>query len=87
MITINLDRAKAIAHEKRRAAREAEFKPFDAIIAKQIPGLSATEAEAARQAIRARYVDIQTDIDAAQDTGELSAIMKVFEANPLPHSV
>ncbi len=29
MITINLDKAKTIAHEKRRAARSAEFAPLD----------------------------------------------------------
>ena len=38
MITINIDKAKTIAHDKRRAAREEEFKPYDDAIAKQIPG-------------------------------------------------
>ena len=33
MITINLEKAKAIAHDKRRAAGEVEFKPFVTIIA------------------------------------------------------
>ena len=29
MIRINLDKAKAIAHDKRRAVRAAEFAPLD----------------------------------------------------------
>jgi hypothetical protein len=38
MITININKAKTIAHDVRRAARAEEFKPFDDAIAKQIPG-------------------------------------------------
>jgi hypothetical protein len=75
MITINIEKAKAVAHHTRRAAREVEFKPFDAIIAKQIPGPSAAEAEAARQAIREKYVEVQADIDAATEVAELSVIV------------
>ena len=71
MITINIDKAKAIAHDVRRAARAEEFKPYDEIIAKQIPGAAAQEAEAARQAIREKYAAMQAAIDAAAD---LSAI-------------
>ena len=71
MITINIDKAKAIAHDMRRAAREAEFKPFDEVIAKQIPGASAQEAEAARQAIRAKYSQQQEAIDAPQELNVL----------------
>jgi hypothetical protein len=37
MITINLDKAKAIGHDKRRAMRAEEFKPHDEVIMKQIP--------------------------------------------------
>jgi len=33
LITINLDKAKMIAHEKRRFARSEEFKPHDEVIA------------------------------------------------------
>jgi hypothetical protein len=71
VITINIDKAKAIAHDMRRAAREAEFKPFDEVIAKQIPGASAQEAEAARQAIRAKYSQQQEAIDAPQELNVL----------------
>ena len=78
MITINLDKAKAIAHNTRRAAREVEFKPFDAIIAKQIPGPSAVEAEAERQAIREKYAAIQTDIDAAETVDGLKEVISTL---------
>ena len=71
MIVVNLDKAKNIAHNIRREAREQEFAPHDAVIAKQIPGKSATEAEAARQAIREKYAQVQTQIDAAQDVDSL----------------
>jgi hypothetical protein len=65
MITINLNKAKDIAHGMRRAAREEEFAPLDAVIMKQIPGNDATEAEAARQAIRDKYAAMQAEINAA----------------------
>jgi hypothetical protein len=75
MITTNLDKAKAIGHELRRAQREAEFAPFDAIIMKQIPGNSAAEAEASRQAIREKYADIQAAIEAAVELAEIKAAL------------
>lgn len=78
MITVNLTKARVIAHDKRRAAREAEFAPYDAIIAKQIPGKDAAAAEAAREAIRIKYAEIQTAIDQAKDVAELTAIVHGF---------
>ena len=75
MITVNLDKAKEIAHEKRRAARAEEFAPHDEVIAKQIPGVSAEEAEAARQAIRTKYEAMQTAMDAATTADELKALL------------
>ena len=71
MIVINLDKAKAIGHDMRRAARSEELAPYDKIIAAQIPGQSATDAEAARAALRAKYTDMQTSIDAATEPGEI----------------
>ena len=65
MIVINLDKAKAIGHDMRRTARSEEFAPYDKIIAAQIPGQSAADAETARAAIRAKYADMQTAIDDA----------------------
>ena len=75
MITINIDKAKQIAHDKRRAAREKEFAPYDAVIMKQIPGNDAVAAEAARQAIRDKYALMQTEIDTAQTAEEIKAAM------------
>jgi len=75
MITINLDKAKSIAHDKRRAARAEEFKPHDEVIMKQIPGNDAAIAEAARQEIRDKYADMQVAIDAAASADELKTIL------------
>ena len=71
MISINIDKAKAIVHDKRRAARAAEFAPLD--IKATIPS-EATAAEAARQAVRDKYATMQTSIDAAADLGALKQI-------------
>lgn len=73
-IVINLDKAKAIGHDMRRAARAEEFKPFDDAIAKQIPG-QVEGAEAERQKIRDKYAVIQTAIDAAQDVDGIKAAL------------
>ena len=74
MITINVTKAKAIGHDMRRAARAAEFAPYDEAIAKQIPG-QMEGAEAARQAIRDKYVAIQTAIDAAATPDQIKAAL------------
>lgn len=76
MIRINIDKAKAIAHAVRRAARAEEFKPYDEIIAKRIPGTAEAEAEAARAAIRAKYALMQADIDAANTPEEIKAVLQ-----------
>lgn len=73
MITINIDKAKAVAHDMRRAARATEFAPLD--IKATIPS-EATNAEAARQFIRDKYADIQITIDAAATVDDLLAIVK-----------
>jgi hypothetical protein len=74
VITINIDKAKTIAHDIRRAARSEEFKPYDEAISKQIP--NQTEgAEAARAAIRAKYATMQSEIDAASTVDEIKAAM------------
>ena len=71
MIVININKAKAIGHEIRRIKREEEFTPLDAVIMKQIPGVSATEAETARQTIRNKYKEIQVNIDVATTLDEI----------------
>ncbi len=70
-IVIDINKAKAIAHNARRAARAAEFAPLD--IKATIPS-EAAAAEAARQAIRDKYAAIQADIDAAPGVPELKLI-------------
>ena len=74
-IQINLVKAKEIAHNKRRAARAEEFKPYDEIVMKQIPGNDYTQAEAARQAIRDKYATMQEQMDAAQTPEQLKALL------------
>jgi len=69
MITINVNKAKSIAHEMRRAARTAEFAPLDFAIAARIPGQDETALEQLRQEIRIKYANIQVRIDNA-DTVE-----------------
>jgi len=75
-LVIDIDKAKAIGHDMRRAARTEEFKPYDDAIAKQIPG-QMEGAEAARQAIRDKYAAIQTSIDAAQTPDEIKAALGI----------
>ena len=71
-IVIDIDKAKAIAHDIRRAARSTEFAPLD--IKATIPS-EATAAEAARQVIRDKYATMQTAIDAATTTDEIKAVL------------
>lgn len=72
MITINITKAKNIAHDKRRESRSAEFAPLD--IKATIPS-EATAAEAARATVRAKYASMQTAIDAATTPDEIKAAM------------
>jgi len=76
IIKVNIDKAKNITHDKRRAAREKEFEPLDQVIMKQIPGKDAQAAEAARQAVRDKYAVIQDNIDAANSVDGLKAIIE-----------
>jgi hypothetical protein len=73
MITVNVDKAKGIAHEVRRAARSAEFAPLD--IKATIPS-EAAAAEEARAAIRTKYEAMQVSIDAASDVTALKTIVE-----------
>ena len=72
MITINISKAKNIAHDKRREARSAEFAPLD--IKATIPS-EATAAEAARQAVRDKYTAMQTAIDSASTVDAIKEAM------------
>ena len=72
MITINIDKAKAIAHNIKRAARAEEFKPLD--VKATIPS-EQVAAEAERQKIRDKHAQIQADIDAATTVDKLKTVM------------
>jgi len=73
----DLEKCKALGHDMRRAKRAEEFAPYDEVIAKQIPGVDAAEAEAARQAIRDKYAEVQDAIDAAATPDEIKAALEV----------
>lgn len=75
MITVNITKAKAIAHDVRRAARAEEFKPLDEVIMKQIPNTDVQAIEAQRQAIRDKYAEMQAAIDSAVAVDEIKAAM------------
>jgi hypothetical protein len=72
MIAININKAKAIAHDARRSARSAEFAPLD--IKATIPS-EAAAAEVARAVVRTKYAEMQTAIDAAVAVDEIKAAM------------
>ena len=72
MIKVNLDKAKAIAQDMRRAKRDEAFKPLD--VQATVPSL-AVEAEAKRAVIRQDDAIIQTMIDGAKDIQELSVLV------------
>ena len=74
MITINLDKAKSIAHDMRRAKRAEEFKPLD--IKATIPS-EAVAAESARQVVRDKYAVMQSAIDTAGTVDDLKAVVVV----------
>lgn len=76
MIRINLDKAKSIAHNMRRAKRAEEFAPHDDVIAKRIPGTAEADAEAARVAIRAKYAAIQIAIDGASTPEDIKLALE-----------
>ena len=72
MITVDMTKAKAIAHEKRRQARSEELAPLD--IKATIPA-EAEAAEAERQLVRDKYATMQTAMDAATTPDELKELL------------
>ncbi len=73
----DLDKCKALGHDLRRQQRAEEFKPFDEVIMKQIPGADAAAAEEARQAIREKYALIQDVIEMASTPDEIKTALEV----------
>ena len=76
MITINMNKAKVIAHDVRRSVRNADFAPLD--IKATIPH-EAEAAEASRAAIRSADATLQVSMDAATTADELKALMPTQE--------
>jgi len=76
MITVNIDKAKVISHDKRRTARSAEFAPLDEVIMKHIPGTDAVAVEAERALIRTKYDEMQDSINAAENVATLKTIVE-----------
>ena len=72
MITIDMTKAKVIAHDVRRSVRNASFAPLD--IKATIPS-EAEAAEASRAAIRSADATLQLSMDAATTADELKALM------------
>ena len=72
MININIDKAKNIAHDIRRAKRSEEFVPLD--IKATIPS-EAVAAEAARQVIRDKYAVMQVEINSASTPEEIKTAL------------
>jgi hypothetical protein len=76
MITIDITKAKVIAHDARRSVRNAAFAPLD--IKATIPH-EAEAAETSRAAIRSADATLQVSIDAATTADELKALMPAQE--------
>ena len=72
MIQVDMVKAKEIAHEKRREARNLELSPLDVQVT--IPTL-AEQAEIERQKIRDKYAEIQAQIDEANSVDALKNII------------
>ena len=76
--TYDLDRAKKLAHLKRRNRRYNQFAPHDDVISKAIPGTATDAAEASRASTRTKYATMQTEIDDASTIDELYAILQKY---------
>ena len=76
MITVDMTKAKVIAHDARRVSRNAAFAPLD--IKATIPA-EATAAEEARVVIRTDDAALQTQMDAASNADALKALMPAGE--------
>lgn len=72
MIKIDINKAKEISHDKRRAKRADLFKQLD--IEATVPVL-AEQAEVKRQIIRDEFAVIQTEIDDAESVDQLKVII------------
>jgi|TARA_B110000908_G_scaffold159726_1_gene202234 hypothetical protein len=76
MITVDMNKAKVIAHDARRTVRNKAFAPLD--VKATIPS-EAAQAEADRAAIREVDSALQVSMDAASDADALKALMPAGE--------
>jgi hypothetical protein len=76
MISIDLKKAKDLAHAMRRENRAKAFAPLDEMIAKRIPGINLDELEAQRQKIRDEDTSLQNKINSVRTIEKLLEAMK-----------
>lgn len=74
-IFVNVEKARDVANDARRAKRAAEFAPLDDAIAKQLPGVDLSDVEGQRQDVRVKYEKAQSDIDKAETVEDLKAVL------------
>ena len=76
IIGIDMGRARLVAHERRRALREAEFAPLDHQVVVALADPERLQAaEGRRQAVRKRFAEMQSKIDQAETPAQLIAIV------------
>lgn len=73
MIKVDLNKAKEIAHNKRRVVREQELQPLDVKVT--IP-MYAEQAELERQVVRDKHAEIQELIDQAESVEDLKKVIE-----------
>lgn len=79
IIEIDLDKAKEITHNLRRAMRAEEFAPLDQTIAFRLPGTTIKETEKLREEVRDKYVEMQEEIDLATDVEQLKVLLEAYK--------
>jgi len=80
VVVEDLVKVKEMAHTRRRARRSELLKPYDDIIALQIPNEDAAAAEAARVNIRDNDSAVQAAINTASDVAGVKAVLITYGA-------
>ena len=73
VIKVDLNKAKEIAHNKRRVVREKELQPLD--VQATIP-MYAEQVELERQVVRDKHAEIQDLIDQAESVEDLKKVIE-----------
>ncbi len=79
MITVNLSKAKQVAHNYRRQDRDAKMAPLD--LKATIPS-EAPAAEAEREVIRLHNADVQEAIDTATNESSVKHALDKLNDEP-----